>query len=60
MLFIIQLNECLHFANEGMSEAAQAIYGAFEGIFICHRRRLHRFTKTPSSPYEGIFIFSSW
>ena len=27
-----------------------------EDTFVCHRRRLHRFTKTSSSPYEGIFI----
>ena len=27
-----------------------------EDTFIGHRRYLHRFTKVPSSPYEGIFI----
>ena len=29
---------------------------AIEDTFIGHRRYLHRFTKVPSSPYEGIFI----
>ena len=27
-----------------------------EGTFVCHWRYLRRFTKTPSSPAEGIFI----
>ena len=48
--------------NEESSEAIQAIYRGGresffdEGVFICRRKYLRRFTKASSSSDEGIFI----